>query len=247
MNLVVAIPTIRKSVVAILRYRPVQTKTAKKGKMHRTEYKVGWGSGFCIVSDRYIVTAFHVLKDGQHRNPSDRFVAFVVPGNAVTAYHFPVTGFPIERPDLDLAVLEVGQCNTAGIQLPAVAVTFADLQDGSRVLTMGFPAPEIRGLKIDSQGNYIGGQFFLKSHANEGILSAQYLLGQLQIYEFNVGWHHGESGGPVLRLDDPIAAFTVMQQYRNIKSPHGVVAGPHRGCALSSIRQDIERLGAQVL
>jgi hypothetical protein len=126
-------------------------------------------------------------------------------------------------------------------------VTFAAQQDGSRVLTVGFPAPEVRGLNIDSQGNYIGGQFFLKSHANEGILSAQYLLGQLQMYEFNVGWHHGESGGPVLRLDDPVAAFTVMQQYRNIESPHGVVAGPHRGCALSAIRQDIERLGAQVL
>ena len=72
-------------------------------------------------------------------------------------------------------------------------------------------------------------------------------LAQLQMYEFNVGWHHGESGGPVLRLHDPIAAFTVMQPYRNIESPHGVVAGPHRGYALSAIRQDIERLGAQVL
>jgi len=67
------------------------------------------------------------------------------------------------------------------------------------------------------------------------------------MYEFNVGWHHGGSGGPVLRLDVPIAAFTVMQQYRNIESPHGVVAGPHRGCALSAIRQGIERLEVQVL
>lgn len=247
MDVVAAIPTVRKSVVAIFRYRVVRPKATKKGKVRPAEYKVRWGSGFCIVSDRYVVTAFHVLSDGQRRNPSDSFVAFVVPGNDVTAYHFPVTGVPVERPDLDLAVLEVGQCATAGIRLPAVPVTFAALQDGSRVLTVGFPAPEISGLNIDSQGNYISGQFFLKSHANEGILSAQYLLGQLQMYEFNVGWHHGESGGPVLRLDDPVAAFTVMQQYRKIKSPHGVVAGPHRGCALSAIRQDVERLGAQVL
>lgn len=247
MDLVAAIPVVRKSVVAIFRYRLVRPETTKKGKVRPAEYKVGWGSGFCIVSDRYVVTAFHVLNDGQRRNPSDRFVAFVVPGNDDPAYHFPVTGFPVERPDLDLVVLEIGQCATAGIQLPAVPVTFAAQQDGSRVLTVGFPAPEISRLNIDSQGNYIGGQFFLKSHANEGILSSQYLLGQLQMYEFNVGWHHGESGGPVLRLDDPVAAFTVMQQYRNIESPHGVVAGPHRGCALSAIRQDIERLGAQVL
>jgi hypothetical protein len=126
-------------------------------------------------------------------------------------------------------------------------VSFAAQQDGARVLTVGFPAPEILGLNIDAQGNYVGGQFFLKSHANEGILSAQYLLGQLPVYEFNVGWHHGESGGPVVRLEDPIAAFTIMQQYRNIKSPHGTLPGPHRGCALSAIRPEIEGLGARVV
>jgi S1-C subfamily serine protease len=247
MDLVAVIPTIRESVVAIFRYRCVRPESTKKGKVHPAEYNAGWGSGFCIVPDRYVVTAFHVLNGGKPRNPSDRFVVFMVPSNGDIAYPFPVTGFPVERQDRDLAVLEIGQCATAGIRLPAVPVTFAAQQDGSRVLTMGFPAPEIAGLSIDSQGNYIGGQFFLKSHANEGILSAQYLLGQLQVYEFNVGWHHGESGGPVLRLDDPLAAFTIMQQYRNIKSPHGVVAGPHRGFALSTIRQDIERLGVQAL
>lgn len=247
MDLVAAIPVVRKSVVAIFRYRLLRPKTTKKGKVRPAEYKIGWGSGFCIVSDRYIVTAFHVLCDGQHRNPADKFVAFVVPDNDDPAYYFPVTGFPVERPDLDLGILEIGQCATTGIQLPAMPVTFAAQRDGSRVLTVGFPAPEIGKLNIDSQGNYVGGRFFLKSHANEGILSAQYVLGQLQMYEFNVGWHHGESGGPVLRLDDPVAAFTVMQQYRNIESPHGVVAGPHRGCALSAIRQDIERLGTKIL
>jgi len=247
MDLIGAISVVRKSVVAILRYRLVRSETKKKTKVRPAKYKAGWGSGFCIVTDRYIVTAFHVLSDAQHRNQSDRFVAFVVPDNDDPAYHFPVIGYPVERPDLDLAVLEIGQCTTAGIQLPAVPVTFAAQHDGSRVLTIGFPAPEIAGLNIDSDGNYIGGQFFLKSHANEGILSAQYLLGHAPVYEFNVGWHHGESGGPVLRLEDPVAAFTVMQQYRSIQSPYGVVAGPHRGCALSSIRQDIQRLGAQVL
>lgn len=247
MDLAAAIPIVRRSVVAIFRYRLVRPETTKKGKLRPAEYKVGWGSGFCVVSDHYIVTAFHVLSDEQRRNPADRFLAFVVPDNDNPAYHFPVIGFPVERPDLDLAILEIGQCATAGIQLPAVPVTFAAQQDGSRVLTMGFPAPKVAKLNIDSQGNYVGGQFFLKSHANEGILSAQYVLGQLQMYEFNVGWHHGESGGPALCLNDPVAVFTVMQQYRNIRSPHGVVAGPHRGCALSAVRQDIEHLGAQVL
>jgi S1-C subfamily serine protease len=247
MELPTAIPTVRECVVAVFRYRTVRPQGMKKGKVRPAEYNVGWGSGFCIVEDRYIVTAFHVLNGGQPRNPTDRFVAFVVPANGDPAYHFPVTGFPVERPDVDLAILEVGPCATAGIHLPAVSVSFAAQRDGSRVLTVGFPAPEVLGLNINPQGDYIGGQFFLKSHANEGILSAQYMVGPIQVYEFNVGWHHGESGGPVVRLDDPMAAFTIMQQYRNIKSPHGMVAGPHRGCALSVVRQDIERLGARVV
>lgn len=247
MDLVAAIPTARESVVALFRYRIVRPQSSKKGKIRPAQFNVGWGSGFCIVSDRCIVTAFHVLNGGQPRNPSDRFVAFVVPGNGGPAHHFPVTGFPLEKPDLDLAILEIGPCATAGIHLPAIPVSFGAQQDGARVLTIGFPAPEIVNLNVDPQGDYHGGTFFLKSHANEGILSAQYLLGQLQVYEFNVGWHHGESGGPVLRLDDPIAAFTIMQQYRNIKSPHGTVAGPHRGCALSSISPDLQRLGAQIV
>ena len=247
MDPLAAIPTVRESVVAVFRYRTVRPESTKKGKVHPAQFSVGWGSGFCIVPDRYVVTAFHVLNGGQPRSPTDRLLAFVVPGNGDPAYQFPVTGFPLERPDLDLAILEIDPCITPGIHLPAVPVSFAAQRDGTRVLTLGFPAPEIAGLNIDTQSNFRGGQFFLKSHANEGILSAQYALGQVHVYEFNVGWHHGESGGPVLRLDDPIAAFTIMQQYRNINSPHGTVAGPHRGCALSAIRSDIERLGARVV
>jgi len=242
-----AIATVRESVVAVFRFREVRPQTTKKGKVRPAQFNVGWGSGFSVVADRYVITAFHVLNGGQPRNPQDKFLVFVVPGNGDPAFHFPVIGFPVERADLDLAVLEIGPCATQGVHLPAVPVSFTAQPDGARVLTIGFPAPEVAGLNVDAQGNYRGGQFFLKSHANEGILSAQYLLGQLRVYEFNVGWHHGESGGPVVRLDDPVAAFTVMQQYRNIKSPHGIVAGPHRGCALSAIQQDLSRLGATIV
>jgi hypothetical protein len=237
-------PIVREAVVAIFRYRTVQPQKIEKGKKRPAQFKVGWGSGFCIVPDRYIVTAFHVLNDGKPRNQSDRFIAFIVPANGNSAYHFPVIGFPLETPDADLAILEIGSCATVGIYLPAIPISFVTPQDGSRVLTMGFPAPQIRGLNVDPQGNYRGGQFFLKSHANEGILAAQYQIGQLHVYEFNVGWHHGESGGPVVRMDGPISAFTIMQQYRNIQSPHGIVAGPHRGLALSAIRSELEQLGA---
>jgi len=247
MSLGIAIATVRESVVAVFRFRTMQPQTVKKGKVRPAKYNVGWGSGFCVVSDRYVVTAFHVLNHGQPRNQHDKFLVFVVPGNGDLAFHFPVIGFPVERQDLDLAVLEIGPCVTQGVHLPFVPVSFGEHPDGTRVLTIGFPAPEVVGLNIDAQGNYIGGQFFLKSHANEGIVSAQYTLAPLHVYEFNVGWHHGESGGPVLQIDEPVAAITIMQQYRNIKSPHGVVAGPHRGFALSALQDDLRRLGATIV
>ena len=242
-----AIVSVRESVVALFRYRQTRPQTVKKGKVRSAQYSGGWGTAFCVVKDRFLVTAFHVLNGGQPRDTVDRFVVFVVPANGNTAFHAPVISFPIERPDLDLAVLEIGSFVTPGIHLPALPVTFSPMPDGASVLTVGFPAPEIVGLNIDPQGSYVGGQFFLKSHANEGIVSAQYPLGSLLVYELNVGWHHGESGGPVVRLDHPLAAFTVMQQYRNIASPHGIVAGPHRGCTLSAIQQDLIRLGATII
>jgi hypothetical protein len=241
MSLDRAIETTRDSVVAVFRYRLVNAQ--------KCEYQVGWGSGFCIVADRYIQTAFHILNAGQPRNPQDRFVVFVVPGNGNSAFHFPVIGFPLERPDVDLAILEIGPCAIKGIHIPALPVSFEEHIDGSHVTTVGFPAPEVMGINIDAQGNYIGGNFFLKSHANEGILAAQYPVAQENsyMYEFNVGWHHGESGGPVVRVSDPIAAITVMQHYRNIKAPHGIEPGPHRGFALSGIQNDLLRLGATIV
>ena len=122
-------------------------------------------------------------------------------------------------------------------------VSFTPRADGTRVITVEYPAPEIAGLNVGPQGEYRRGQFFLKSHANEGIVSAQYSLGGVLVYELNVGWHHGESGGPIAALEDQPAVFSLMQHYRNIQSPHGTVAGPHRGCALSGVQQELTALG----
>jgi hypothetical protein len=246
MDLITAIPTIRNSTVAILKYRAIAS-TNSVGVQQQTQYECGWGSGVCIVDTRYILTAFHILNNGQLRDPADGYVAFVVPQNGNIAYHFPVIGFPLERQDLDIAILEIGPCATAGINITGLPVTLASPVDGTEVVTVGFPAPEIAGLGIDPQGTYIGGQFFLKSHGNEGIVSAQYPLGPVYLYEFNVGWHHGESGGPVALFSDQLAILTIMQQYRNVTSPHGVMAGPHRGCSFSLIQQDLVRLGARII
>jgi len=245
-DLVTAIPTVRESVTAILRLRVVKPEAVKKGKARPATIGAALaGSAFCVAADRYLVTAFHILNDGKAREARDKFYAFVVPQNGDDAFHFPIVSFPVERPDLDIAILEVGPCATAGVHVPAIPVSFGVQADGTRVVTLGFPAPEIAGINVDPQGNYLGGQFFLKSHANEGIVSAEYDIGGMQVYELNVGWHHGESGGPIVTLTDRPLAFSLMQHYRNVKSPHGVVAGPHRGCALSMLRQELTALGVQ--
>jgi len=243
-DLTTAIPSVRESTAAILRIRPVRAEKVKKGKVRPAQFQAGVvGSAFCVVADRYLVTAFHVLNGGQPRNPQDKFFALVVPGNGDPAFHFPIVSVRLERADVDVAVLEIGACATAGVHIPAVPVTFAAQPDGSRVVTVGFPAPEIAQLGVDAQGNFIGGQFFLKSHANEGIVSAQYVIGGVRGYELNVGWHHGESGGPIAKLADTPAVFSLMQHYRNVQGPHGVMPGPHRGCALSTVEQELTALG----
>ena len=236
------------AVAAILRLQTVTPATGKKGTAKPA--KIGGsfaGSAFCIVENRILLTAYHVFNGGKPRDPKDKFYAFIVPQNGPQAYHFPVVGYPFESLDLDMAIIEVGACATAGVKLPALPLTPEAQPDGSRALTIGFPAPEIASLNVDQNGGYIGGRFFLKSHANEGIVSAQYQLDSVEFYELNVGWHHGESGGPIVRLDDPVAAFSLMQHYRNIKGPHGVVAGPHRGRALKAIEQELSSVGASIV
>jgi len=239
-----AIATVRESIVAILRVRMTKPEREKHGKVRPAQFQVTLGgTAFCVLEDRYLLTAFHVLNDSQPRDPRDAFSAFVVPANGDDAFRFPIVAFPVERPDVDVAVLELGPCETEGVHIPALRVGFAPRADGTRVLTVGYPAPLIEDVALDAQGRIRGGRFFLKSHANEGIVSASYSLGGVPAYELNVDWHHGESGGPIVDITDAPAAFSMMQHYRNVRSPHGIVAGPHRGCALGVARQELEALG----
>jgi len=270
-DLIAAIPAVRDSIVAVLRLRltlpspaeghdrpmpqdhnskrsrPGAEVSATEDEPPRPQLQWSFGSAFCIVEDRYLLTAHHVLSGGKAREPGDRFYALAVPGNSAPAFHFPVVAFPLERADLDLAVLEIGPCATPGTRLPALPVSFARQPDGTRALTMGYPAPLVSSLSVNSVGEYQGGQLFLKSHANEGIVAAQYDQDGALFYELNVGWHHGESGGPVVSVAGEPAAFSIMQQYRNIQSPHGVVAGPHRGRALSAIASELRELGVGII
>jgi hypothetical protein len=160
----------------------------KKGKVKPATFELSWGSGFCIATDRYVVTAHHILSGGKTRDPKDKFCAFVVPQNADQAFHFPVISFPVERADFDIAILELGLGASKGISIPGMPISFDQPPDGSRVMTVGFPAPQIEQVTITTQGDYQGGRFFLKSHANEGIVSAQYVTDGQPVYELNIGW-----------------------------------------------------------
>lgn len=246
-DLIQAIPRVRDSVVAVLRVHQAHGEKVKKGHRVPAQVTCSFGSAFCVMDDRYLVTAHHVLNGGQPRDPADRFFAFTVPGNGGPAYHFPVTGFPFESAELDLAVLEIGPGATPDVHLPALPVSFDPFPDGTAVVTLGYPSPQIRDIKVDPDLNYRGGQFFLKSHANEGIVAAQYDAGGNRMYELNVGWHHGESGGPIASATSSPVVFSLMQHYRNVQSPHGIVAGPHRGLALSCIADELESLGVRAV
>lgn len=237
-----AIPVVRGSVVAILRLHPAPPKKTKKGKIQLGQVKCSFGSGVCIAKNQYLLTAYHVLSD-KARDPKDRFYAFTVPENGHVAHHFPVVAYPVEKPELDLALLQIGPCATPGVDLPALPVSFAPVPDGTAVVTVGFPAPVISNINIGQDLSYNGGQFFLKSHANEGIVAASYVLNENRMYEVNVGWHHGESGGPIAAVGQEPKVFSLMQHYRNVQSPHGVVAGPHRGLGLDALEGDLAGLG----
>ncbi|MBN1192747.1 MAG: trypsin-like peptidase domain-containing protein [Coriobacteriia bacterium] len=244
-NLVTAIPSVRRSTVAVLRVHPKSARSGGGGKARPVQVQFSFGSGFCIAEDRLVMTAHHTLNKGLPRDEQDRFHVLVVPDNGELAYHFPVVGFPLELPECDLAVLELGPCSTPDIHLPALPVILDPVPDGTAVATVGYPSPEIGGVKVDADLNYRGGQFFLKSHANEGIVAGQYELGGNRMYELNVGWHHGESGGPIATVGPHPAVFSIMQHYRNVQSPHGVVAGPHRGVALSCVSSELAALGIE--
>jgi len=236
-DLIRSITAIRNSVSAILRIR---RETQNRFQL------IIVGTAWCIVPRRILVTAFHILNNGQPRNPGDNFFAFFVPNNGPTIWHTPVVNFLLEDPNVDMAILEIDHARLQALQIPAIPITFKSVPDGERVVTCGFPAPRITRANVDANGNWQGGELFLISHANEGIISGQYDVNGRRTYELNVGWHHGESGGPILRIK-PLSAVAIMQRYRNIETPHGVVSGPHQGTSLQAIEDRLREFEIQIV
>ena len=153
---------------------------------------------------------------------------------------------PVEDIFNDMVILEIDAAANQGFQLQSVPVTLREHLDGEKVLTYGFPAPQIFQAQVDNNLNWLGGNLFLKGYANEGIISGQFDLNDQLTYELNVGWYQGESGGPILSLN-PTAAFAVMQRYRIVVTPHGTIPGPHQGRSLELIKNSLRQLGATII
>lgn len=247
MNFAAAIRSVRESVCAVMKVSPSTAPGAPSGSPTLPQYAVTFvGTAWCIVENRYFITANHIFNKGQPRNPEDKYVLFFVPNNGILTYHTNVTGFVLENEAYDMAVIEISSIPPQMTSVPAVPVTFGPQEDGDRVLTYGFPSPIISNAMVDVQGGWVRGALFLKGYANEGIIASQYILNDALAYELNVGWHHGESGGPIFKLD-PVAAFALMQTYRGIQSPSGVYPGPRRGYSVEVIKTTLESIGAAII
>jgi hypothetical protein len=247
MSFAAAIRSIRESVCAVMKVSPTAAQGSPSGSAVPPQYAVSFvGTAWCIVENKYFITANHVFNKGQQRNPEDKFILFFVPHNGLTAYQTNVAGFVLENEAYDIAIIEINSLPPQMTNVPAIPVTFTVQDDGTRVLTYGFPSPIISNAMVDAGGGWVRGAVFLKSHANEGIIAGQYVLNDALAYELNVGWHHGESGGPIVKLD-PAAAFALMQTYRVIQSPNGVYPGPRRGYSVEVIKSTLERIGAIII
>ncbi len=236
-----AIFDIHNSVCAVMRIHRIPNGTPSQAPQFQVSLA---GTAWCIAKNRYFLTAHHIFNDRNPRDPNDRFYIFSVPDNGPQAFHYPVVAFPLENQQIDMAVLDVQLLQ--GINFKSIPVTFDHQNDGSQVLTYGFPSPTIGAAQVNLDGSWAGGQFFLKGHANEGIVAGNFEMNDNSMYEFNVGWHHGESGGPILSLKSG-AGFSIMQTYRPIQLPNGTIMGPHQGVSLRAIEADLRRFGAIII
>ena len=235
-DVMTAVASIRDGVGALLRISPGQVAE---------QFQLGIvGTTWCVSDRGFFVTAHHVLNEAKPRDPAHKYYVLRAPGNGHALQFWPVAGFQLEDAARDLVLLHAPI--PAGVAVPSISVALTAPVDGAAVLTYGCPAPVITGGRVSPQGDLTGIQTVLFTHANTGIVAAQYQAAPLPdvIFEFSVAWHHGESGGPVLVLEPNVGAIAVMQHYRNIQGPHGTMAGPRRGLALASIQPALTAIGA---
>jgi Trypsin-like peptidase domain len=243
MELKTVIATARRSVVAIMKVHP----NGKKDGAGNLQFDVGIvGTAFCVVSNKSYVTAHHVLNGGKPREAGDKFFVFRSQQRVGTIAHFPITHFHLEDAASDIAIFDAATPPGVGIDITSLPVCDGLQEDGTAVLTYGFPAPLVMAGSLDLTGNWVGGKVMIVGNANIGIVAGSELDAATNnlIYHFNVGWHNGESGGPVALLD-PLAVIAIMQANRDIVTQRGdTVRGPRIGRALSWVKAYLQAVGA---
>jgi outer membrane protein assembly factor BamB len=143
----------------------------------------GWGSGFFVSCDGYLITNQHVIEDAQritviYRN-RERLSAKVVASDS----------------EVDLALLKVvGEQN-----YPTLTLGDSDsVQEGLEVAVTGYPLPDVLVSMLGSS---------LQSCTSQGIVSAfranavPGVSRSRPLLQFDAGATNGNSGGPVYRLD----------------------------------------------
>lgn len=124
MDIVQLIAARRDAVCAVMRIHQTKPERVKGSKVKPAEFQVSFvGTAFGIAHNKRVVTAYHVLNNGQPRDPKDKFFLFVVPANGPKAYQLPVVGYPLERADLDFAVLEHGPCPLGNYEVHATPIS----------------------------------------------------------------------------------------------------------------------------
>lgn len=202
------------------------------------------GTAWAAGSPTTFVTAKHVVNP---RPEGQRWYVVRRTSPASTALEiWPVEEILVEDDDLDVAILRV-PASTVRSPLPLL---LDHVEDGTRVLTYGCPSARIQDGVVTARGELRSAHAFLAPFANEGIVSGHYDVSTEEspprhlgpLYEFNVSWLNGESGGAVIRVE-PFGAFAVMQSYRKIPTPIGDVPGPRRGFGLAALGERLRALG----
>jgi outer membrane protein assembly factor BamB len=147
------------------------------------ETDAAWGTGFFVSTDGVLLTNNHVIQDTQrvtviYRN-HDRLEAKVLATDA----------------DSDLAVLRV----ETGGPFPTVALGDSDeVQEGVAVAVTGYPLPSTLvwelGASLQSSTT-LGAVSALRRNAVPGVARSRPLL------QYDAATSHGNSGGPIYRLD----------------------------------------------
>ena len=176
------------------------TEKARTGRTHLS----GFGSGFFITKDGYILTNHHVVENA----------AEIVVLHGETAYQANVTAKNKER---DLALLKITLLPRATNGVYTIdglpTVPFLELSDGCRVgqtvYALGFPNPEVLGFE---------------PKVTRGIVSSMTgFEGQMDNFQMDASLTGGNSGGPIVNEYGSVAGVSVATAHRaSISANYGI-------------------------